>query len=562
MSFNTPGLEESQPNDHNLGLDMASQSYQQLDSHFPDWSLESESPPPFVSSTTEAHAPDPNCLFRGQVLDECYQSRFWARALEFYLLNNRQHCAPYRCLLASCPERDFKDPKEMLRHMKQCEHFSKGQFWCPICQKNDSFKVVSKTRCSWNRVNFGRRLMQKSKKVLMNFTANGFGAPQASGTRLCINCQAPLYGNYPPQMMPTKSDVQYFGPTTPTAQFWELAAPETAAIRFELPGQRNTLCQPPYSLQNEASISQAYDHQVEPSELSSASMSGAGNSSDISPASFSHSNKSPITGLQDSESMHNITNRQRIEERCTIIPNDPWAQVVDPLNAQTFATLSTPPPTIVRQNNRRRDRPLSLRLDTRSVDPNLPPHNWPFMLSEGNQALGASVSFSNPEMTDLLPGILASPPIEGSNYNAYHGNDDNFGTDDNTNLGSSPKSAPSFSNSDTSPSSMSSSQDMQCPYPNCDFKPSGKIKNWPAYLRKHMKKHEGHSIPCEFCGRTFTRQDNLTNHLRKVHSVANECASKRRRGSSESLQSLNLPKRKSLNMPRRKEVLVDETIDF
>lgn len=54
----------------------------------------------------------------------------------------------------------------------------------------------------------------------------------------------------------------------------------------------------------------------------------------------------------------------------------------------------------------------------------------------------------------------------------------------------------------------------------CGFVPQGKTKNIRAYLHKHAKVHRTREVKCPRCSKLFTRQDNLTVHMERVHNNA------------------------------------------
>lgn len=51
-----------------------------------------------------------------------------------------------------------------------------------------------------------------------------------------------------------------------------------------------------------------------------------------------------------------------------------------------------------------------------------------------------------------------------------------------------------------------------CSWPKCDYRPTGKERNWPAYLRKHEDSHRSKKYKCSKCGNMFSRMDNLKTH--------------------------------------------------
>ncbi|RYP05680.1 hypothetical protein DL765_009766 [Monosporascus sp. GIB2] len=83
--------------------------------------------------------------------------------------------------------------------------------------------------------------------------------------------------------------------------------------------------------------------------------------------------------------------------------------------------------------------------------------------------------------------------------------------------------------------------DLKCS--ECDFKPSGKLKNRKAYLRKHVKTHKNTKVKCRNCDKVYSRQDNLTQHAKKTHYRTNVTGGKRRH-KSEGCNSGGILKRK------------------
>ncbi|TGJ86331.1 hypothetical protein E0Z10_g2410 [Xylaria hypoxylon] len=478
------------------------------------------SPPPFRDYATPPFLPDKPCSFRHAVLDECYQSRFWGRALEFYLLENELHSAPYRCLMVSCPERDFKDPKAMLTHLKHCKLFPQGKFWCPTCHQEDSFKVVSKNKCSWDKVNIARKLFQKSLKAIQRISGNR-GRSHCGCS--CHISQNDTFGNgqfSPPSetpMPPAGFDVQFH-------QIEEAAA---ATLRWELPNTAmipelcetrqssymNNLKPSRHPSCSGAPVPETPSHQISPSDPSSASSDRSGYSSDISPTSVTLTNESPVLGHLPPESI--------------AITMQPF-----PITRQAS------------QASRRGEVPPLTVNTSQSVVDMTPELVFEMLLDEG-ETLDPSLDMNGlitPDLFPINPSQTNETPPLNTSYNLF----EPLAPQNNTYLYPSPSmSVPSYSNHELSPSSMSSEPDqLQCPYTDCHFKPSGKIGSLKAYMRKHMKNHLKNEIPCEHCDKTFTRQDNLTNHMRKVHPDVNESPSKRRRSSLESLRSTGQPRRK------------------
>ncbi|KAI0466556.1 hypothetical protein F4859DRAFT_526662 [Xylaria cf. heliscus] len=135
----------------------------------PSYGLQDSVSQPLPAHVMQTIMPEQDCISRYEVLDVCYQSRFWARALEYYLLDDVPHGPPYRCLMASCMQRDFKSPRGMLRHLKYCKLSGQGKFWCPTCYRDES----SKEECSWYTVSSARKLLKKTWNVLRGVCGHG-----------------------------------------------------------------------------------------------------------------------------------------------------------------------------------------------------------------------------------------------------------------------------------------------------------------------------------------------------------------------------------------------------
>ncbi|KAI0838234.1 hypothetical protein F5Y06DRAFT_268878 [Hypoxylon sp. FL0890] len=126
------------------------------------------------------------CLLDGGVVDDCYKSRFYARALEFYLLeDNPESSKSYRCLMENCPQRNFTNPREMLRHLKGCPFFSQGMFRCPACNNAEKFWTVSEKSCSWNRENTSQKVHRKLKAIIKSVTHHHSDSKPSPGLNPC-----------------------------------------------------------------------------------------------------------------------------------------------------------------------------------------------------------------------------------------------------------------------------------------------------------------------------------------------------------------------------------------
>ncbi|KAI0416312.1 hypothetical protein F5X98DRAFT_185646 [Xylaria grammica] len=429
--------------------------------------------------------------------------------------------------MASCPKRDFKDPKDMLWHLRDCAFLPQGKFWCPTCGHEESFKVVSKTKCSWDKVTIARKLYQKSVKAFQRISGH-----HEKPHRHC-SCVDPHNGPFgfsqvlasEPPIKSTPFNVQLHHVEVEEAQV-EIEEAAAGTLRWELPSTEKVLelygARQSSFMANEkifsrpscdkAPIPEPPNHQKSPSELSPASSDRSGYSSDVSPTSATLTNESPVLGHPP-------------ENIITSIPTFPIARQA----SQAGGRGEVPP--------------LTVKTD-QSVG-NMTASEWGFMLLGGDGALHPSLDIDGvfaPELVSITP----PQTNEGRPLDTSYAFNEPLVPQGNTHLHPSPAlSVPSYSTYELSASPMSSGpEQLQCPYADCDFRPTGKIENQDAYMRKHVKTHLGNTIPCEYCHKPFTRQDNLTNHIRKIHGDNNDSPSKRRRSSYESLRSAGQPRRK------------------
>ncbi|KAI3317760.1 hypothetical protein HD806DRAFT_540948 [Xylariaceae sp. AK1471] len=593
------------------------------------WFQVSETRPLYRAGMATAPRLDPSCLFRSEILDDCSKARFYAKALEFYLLDNERQTASYGCPMASCPIQNFKHPKDMLRHLKNCKFFGKGKFWCPTCLRFESFKVRSSKRCSWDKENIASKLIQKSKDVFRGFAGNRSGTQQTSNCAgLCAMCSAPLpdismHGVHAAPPFGEAHPTQATGPTEQRHQpepimlndeHYEL---DSAELTGELSGESSSSSSPtqfwapPYDIISSPPVYRSHTNAV--SEVSFLSTSPDGSSSDISPSSSTYVDRPHIASCQNSGGVFNRPTRRvtgshneadiglthTLTQRSTSLhaealtshnfgsltfipaiahseadaglPHNNYASTsqrpasfhadalashnigslaaapaMGALNSEAFVTSSTLPLTLMRQPSYR-DVP-TLRVETYQGSLDLIPSTPNF----NTLILGPQPPNGFTTAARIIPSQLSqgSYSNDGNHFMTPHGNSPlNPSPSGNSPLDPSPSisaSTFSISNSQSSPDSSFSSEQQEQKCPHCDFKPKyGK----GAYLRKHMDTHKNkEKIPCDRCGKTFTRQDNLTSHLKKIHRVFKRSALKlkRRRGSSDSLQSSYPPKRREL----------------
>ncbi|KAF2966797.1 hypothetical protein GQX73_g6775 [Xylaria multiplex] len=351
----------------------------------------------------------------------------------------------------------------------------------------------------WSKVNILRKLYQEALKALKVFQ------------RISGNHEKPPYYQDRGMLQNNtfRNSQSWLAELQDTAKIHELYDARQSSYVGNLEAYRHLSC-------NRASIPEADSHQLSPSEPSSASSGHSGSfPSDISPTSATLTSESPVLGH---------------------FPLPPGGVET---NLQSFPTMGQ-----VYQASRDREVPSPSVNTTRSIA-DMPSEwiNMDRMLLNPEETLGSPTDINNLMLPDLL-SIPSAQINEIPQLDTYTVNE-SFISPDNIHLQSSPStSVPSYSNYELSPSSMSSGPElMRCTYPGCVFEPNGKPENRRAYMRKHLKSHQKIEIPCKVCGKTFTRQDNLTNHMHKKHTDVNESPSKRRR-SLESLLSAGQPRRK------------------
>ncbi|KAI0548204.1 hypothetical protein F4679DRAFT_585767 [Xylaria curta] len=491
--------------------------------------------------------PTSSCRFRCEVLDDCAKARFYARALEFYLLDNEG--TDLSCLFAGCPAQNFKNSTDMLRHLKCCSCFDKGVFRCPLCNRYESFRVQSSSQCRWGKKPRGHKLKDMfrgftgNQKVVHNGLSYQRSAPPEKHSMQGASCAIESLGVYSVQSTTPEIIPDQTGLGMLDNRLCEL---EEAFVPSELSGD---------SPINHQSRSE-YNSTCGGSEMSSAVVTPDGSivNPNISPGS-SHCEEIPVTTCCHNSSsipIHRLTelcgdsnSRTGIENECSIslYESISTSHSLGPVNSfgagaligsANLSTTCTPHIS-----------PPKLRLETS-----------PSMLNYTTPALDLEVSLYRsqpvdcPVITEIQTAaypstsVAHSQPSGASIINALSLGEDLFRAQSfpDSSIDTSPFES-SFLIPDsqpTSPSSSPSEQEIECL--RCTYRPSGEPGGRKANLRKHEKNMHTKRplIPCSHCGTTFTRHDNMVAHCRKKHSTS---PSKRRRGSS-TVSSPSQPKRK------------------
>ncbi|KAI1338447.1 hypothetical protein F5Y15DRAFT_129348 [Xylariaceae sp. FL0016] len=481
-----------------------------------------------------------SCLFRQGVVDECYRGRFWARALEHYLLDNDVRTSTsFRCLMSSCPRGDFKSSEDMLRHLKMCKFFSQGQFYCPMCEDTHEFRTVSKKGCSWNRIKTRHKIQKKIQSFLspIRWLTGSQSRTQPEPT-FCANCSSPILCPLNTQ----KQELQRFSPITASDSSGVVYSP-VAQESFELyvrPGELGgtPVCEvntcddvarleisPPgvtgqsYITTSPSNLSAAsragypaFPPIVSPasstecSELSAGTLPQNQASSDCRAVGNVHAPNAQVLTNWDGFTSHEVIGFNEVQEvRCSM----PMPTTIS--HSMSYCeTTSDPIVSQYRPTTLYRENMPSLVLATSQSVPNT-------SFSDLSQ-VGWDVGNSNKcRFTAFMAGL----PVQSdyvSHPNQMDANDFQITSEaPQTPTLHSEMNAMAISPSATDHSpEISPGSNPKCRY--CPFAPRRGIR---AYLRKHERSQHGpkQHLPCPEpnCSRYFTRRDNIRQHVRTVH---------------------------------------------
>ncbi|KAI0008734.1 hypothetical protein F4779DRAFT_418914 [Xylariaceae sp. FL0662B] len=506
----------------------------------------------------KSHGRDRPCLFRENVVDECYRSRFYARALELCLLERDvEPFQPYDCLMLNCPQRGFENVKDMLRHLKDCDFFSQGKFYCPTCHETETFRTASKKRCAWDRMGFTQRVRQTFRTPIDTFRSlvGPHGGPRSNPAPATTLPKSAI-DRHPQEMPDTSRQVELIGDTS--------LLPASAGVQHN-----NITCGELYGSSGfSMNPSPIFNS---PLELSSASISQAGMTlPDISPSSSIKSSKH-VSHSRNRQQYVSTSGYRRVDgasssydSRFQFNHNDNACEAdLNPHHTQPAILYPVSPGFNFQPANTavfslgqpsgRTERGPSLTINTSSLQIDMDTSAWiDEATGRDNDTLDTPDSAELPIQSNSTPTELrftTPSPLDSEITADFTTGQPSPRTEDikSTNDSSPPTSVPSSSSSDKPPGLGLLGDDLRCPL--CNFSPTGKKENRRSYYQKHIKKHSDLRFNCTHpgCGKSFTRQDNLSNHIRKRHKSPNESAAKRRRGSSDSLELVGAPRKKSFS---------------
>ncbi|KAI1466610.1 uncharacterized protein F4812DRAFT_460880 [Daldinia caldariorum] len=518
------------------------------------------------------------CFLQKGVIDKCYKGRFYSRAVEFHLLeNDPTSFRDCRCLMENCPQRNFSDARDMLRHLKGCKYFSQGIFRCPTCNDAEKFQTTSSKKCSWDRPKMRQRLQNTIRATVD--TVKDIVSPRSSAMTPfghCKECgQTVEYKHYPSPFPGIHDRPCSISPIY-----------DPAAI--QMPQEMNDTVRG-------ARVEELMDTSIllELQEKSPASDRGDANYGEV--YNFPHvvSNCSPSLDLPIELPSVNIARTATIDTSSTVPTESPKSafssqpghhcpseddQYMDFLggvtsqeaipnsnhldlaystwqpssSAQLYDIPSSHisiPPMSQGQRGFRESRGHSLTIQMNHLNSPLHVPIWENTTRHMNVLnLSAVGNIPSPMSSTDMPShsnldacvhsFTATKRIDPLQPTIL------------VDLLSSPDSTIPSSNREQSPSSatsMLSNEIQQCPH--CNYRPKGKKENAKAYLSKHISStHGSTTYKCGFCEKAYSRRDNRGVHIRKHHS--SEEGSKKRRKGADSPSSEN---------HRSKRVLYDES---
>ncbi|KAI1800869.1 hypothetical protein F4811DRAFT_574668 [Daldinia bambusicola] len=526
------------------------------------------------------------CLLQTGVIDKCYKGRFYSRAVEFYLLeNDPTSFRDCRCLMENCPQRNFADARDMLRHLKDCKYFSQGIFRCPtvcyICNDAEKFQTTSNKKCSWDRPKMRQRLQNTIRATVD--TVKGIVSPRSSLMMPfghCKECgQTVEYKDYPSPFPGVRDRPYSISPIYDPAAIkmpQEMNDTIRVAELMDTPILPELQEKSPASDRGDANYDKVYNfpHITSnyspspdlPIELPSVSVARAAIIN--APSTVSTEPPRPAFSSQprhlypseDDQYMDfpgGVTNPEVILDSNHLgLVSSTWQPSPSTQLYDIPSSHMSMPPVSQGQRGFRESRGHSLTIQTNHLDSPLHAPIWENTGRHNTDNTRATNILNLSAVRNVPSPMPSTDTSSGSNLGVCV---NSFATVERLDhpqqitlmdLISSPDSTIPSSSTEQSPSSatsMSSNESHQCPH--CNYRPKGKKENAKAYLNKHISStHGSATYKCDFCDKVYSRRDNRGVHIRKEHHSSQDDSKKRRKG-ADSSESDN---------HRSKRVLYDE----
>ncbi len=508
---------------------------------------------------------DTMARFHNELVDGCSCSRrIWNMVVEHYFLDvGTDESLYYHCLVPRC-HKSFTCHQDMFRHLKAClegcDHYSNGILNCLVCNGAETHQIHPYRKCGWCKV---KRSIENLRSSL------SFSSHRRSGSQEGLRCGACS----PPLPL---------GPSSPHSAGSEGTSSTMAPAKLSLPEKAyGNMMNSPIELGNTGLVELMDSPPVY--ELGSTHITKLEDSVRNSIDSHIGSNiyDDLLTQNPDSESTDFNCQPSTADRRLSQC--QPSTLVSSPSTYPYWSPASVS--SASSDNNMvQNDTVSSVDFDGHeqvSIDGAGDRTKFPYWQANyGNESVKISSTLGNTSLCEeRTPCVHQIWPL-GSDLGSSNFESDLFasrtGTEVLTSISSGlsrhtngaitiPYINTQFDAGDKaplyelSPSSQTTtfpqtsdalSQDqagghqgtvsgLSCP--DCSFQPSGNPKNYIAYLRKHRRIHQNPQVVCAKCGKSYTRQDNLTVHTNKIHGYTN----KRRRETKESYGEQTLQRKRT-----------------
>lgn len=81
----------------------------------------------------------------------------------FFLRRDPADSSPVYCIIY---QEYFGDARDLLRHLKDCNEFDKGEYFCPSCNTCEHLKTSSRKKCSWLRTHLANKIKKGFEEAL------------------------------------------------------------------------------------------------------------------------------------------------------------------------------------------------------------------------------------------------------------------------------------------------------------------------------------------------------------------------------------------------------------